>query len=174
MVTKNTGNYWKPGRGNFNSIELQYIPDSASRLQGLISGQVDAINRLDPKTMDIMTSSPDASVVQSKGTGNRFAFVALCDVDPYSNVDTRLALKYGIDRKKIVDTVYQGYATIGNDTTISPLNKYYAKDVPQTVPMIPTRHCSTTKRRAARSWSSRSLKAPIRVRPTPACSIKNR
>jgi peptide/nickel transport system substrate-binding protein len=133
VVTKNTGNYWKAGRGNFDSIELQYIPDSASRLQGLISGQVDAINRLDPKTMDIMTSSPDVSVVQSKGTGNRYCFVALCDVDPYSNVDTRLALKYGIDRKKIVDTVYQGYATIGNDTTISPLNRYYAKDVPQTV-----------------------------------------
>jgi peptide/nickel transport system substrate-binding protein len=131
LVTKNTGNYWKPNRGNFDSIELQYIPDSASRLQALISGQVDAINRLDPKTIDILSSSPDASVVQTKGTGNRFAFVALCDVDPYTSLDARLALKYGMDRKKIVDTVYQGYATIGNDTTISPSNKYYAKDVEQ-------------------------------------------
>ncbi|MGJ4854135.1 ABC transporter substrate-binding protein [Labrys sp. KB_33_2] len=132
VVTKNTGNYWKPGRGNFDGIELQYIQDQASRLQAMISGQVDAINRLDAKTMDIVTSSPDVSVVQSKGTGNRFAFVALCDTDPYTNADLRWALKYGMDRKKIVDTVYQGYATIGNDTTISPSHKYYAKDVPQT------------------------------------------
>jgi peptide/nickel transport system substrate-binding protein len=43
----------------------------------------------------------------------------------------RLALKYGIDRQKIVDVVYKGFATIGNDTTVAPSNKYYAKDVPQ-------------------------------------------
>ncbi|MDZ5451709.1 ABC transporter substrate-binding protein [Labrys sp. ZIDIC5] len=133
IVTKNTGHYWKPGCGNFDSVELQYIGDSSSRLQALIAGQVDAINRLDPKTMDLVTSSPDVSVVQTKGTGNRYAFVALCDTDPYSNVDLRWALKYGIDRKKIVDTVYQGYATVGNDTTISPMNKYFAKDLAQTL-----------------------------------------
>jgi peptide/nickel transport system substrate-binding protein len=132
-VTKNTGNYWKSGRGNFDAIELQYIPDATARMQALLAGQVDAINRLDAKTMDIMTSSPDSKIVQSKGTGNRFAFVALCDADPYTNGDLRLALKYGMDRKKIVDTVYQGYATIGNDATISPSHRYYAKDVPQTL-----------------------------------------
>ncbi|OCC03619.1 hypothetical protein BA190_17995 [Labrys sp. WJW] len=133
IVTKNTGNYWKSGRGNFDAIELQYIPDATARMQALLAGQVDAINRLDAKTMDIMTSSPDSKIVQSKGTGNRFAFVALCDADPYTSGDLRLALKYGMDRKKIVDTVYQGYATIGNDTTISPSHRYYAKDVPQTL-----------------------------------------
>lgn len=132
VVTKNTGNYWKTGRGNFDSIELQYIPDATARLQALLAGQVDAINRLDAKTMEIITASPDTNVVQTKGTGNRFAFVALCDTDPYTSADLRTALKYGMDRKKIVDTVYMGYATIGNDTTISPSNKYYAKDVPQT------------------------------------------
>jgi peptide/nickel transport system substrate-binding protein len=132
VVTRNTGNYWKPGRGNFDSIELQYIPDATARLQALLAGQIDAINRLDPKTIDILSVSPDASVVQTKGTGNRFAFAALCDTDPYANADVRMALKFGIDRKKIAETVYQGYATIGNDTTISPSNKYYAKDVPQT------------------------------------------
>jgi len=41
--------------------------------------------------MDLVTSSPDVSVVQTKGTGNRYAFVALCDTDPYSNVDLRWA-----------------------------------------------------------------------------------
>ena len=132
VVTKNTDNYWKPGRGNFDSIELQYIPDATSRLQALLAGQLDAINRLDPRTVDIISTAPDTAVLQTKGTGNHFAFVALCDTDPYFNLDTRLALKYGIDRKKIVDIVYQGYATIGNDTTISPSNKYYAEAIPQT------------------------------------------
>jgi peptide/nickel transport system substrate-binding protein len=132
VVTKNTGNYWKEGCGNFDGVELQYIPDATARLQALLAGQVDAINRIDPKTMEIVTASPDTQVVQSKGTGNRYAFVALCDTAPYDNLDTRLALKYGIDRKKIIDTVYMGYATVGNDTTISPMNPYFDKELAQT------------------------------------------
>ncbi len=131
VITKNKGNYWKPGRGNFDSIELRYIPDSAARTQALVSGQIDAANRLDAKTTGLLMKSPVVSVVRSKGTGNRFAFVALCDTDPYKSNDMRLALKYGIDRQKIVDTVYKGFATIGNDTTVAPSQKYFAKDVPQ-------------------------------------------
>src|SRR5262249_17389219 len=131
VITKNHGNYWKPNRGNFDSVELRYIPDAAARVQALISGQIDAGNRLDARTVQLGMKAPTVNVVRTPGTGNRFAFVALCDTDPYKNNDIRLALKYGIDRKKIVDTVYKGFATIGNDTTIAPSAKFYAKDVPQ-------------------------------------------
>ena len=130
ILTKNTGHYWKPNRAWYDSIELRYIPDAASRTQALISGQVDAVNRLDPKTVGFVMKGSKVEVLQTKGTGNRFAFVALCDTDPYKTNDARMALKYGIDRKKIVDTVYKGYAAIGNDTTIAPSNKYFAPDVP--------------------------------------------
>ena len=131
VITKNKGNYWKPGRGNFDSVELRYIPDSAARVQALLSGQIDAANRLDAKTVSFVMKAPTVNVVRTKGTGNRFAFVALCDVDPYTSNDIRLALKYGIDRQKIVDTVYKGFATVGNDTTVPPSMKYFAKDIPQ-------------------------------------------
>jgi peptide/nickel transport system substrate-binding protein len=131
VITKRKGDYWKPGRGNFDSVELRYIPDAAARTQALISGQIDAGNRLDAKTVALVMKAPTVNVVRSKGTGNRFAFVALCDADPYTNNDIRLALKYGIDRQKIVDAVYKGFATIGNDTTVAPSMKYFAKDVPQ-------------------------------------------
>ena len=50
----------------------------------------------------------------------------------YDSLDLRRALKWGIDRQKIIDTVYKGYATIGNDTTVGPLNPYFDKDLPQT------------------------------------------
>jgi peptide/nickel transport system substrate-binding protein len=131
VITKNAGNYWKPNRGNFDSIELRYVPDSAARMQALVSGQIDAANRLDAKTVSFVMRAPTVNVVRTKGTGNRFAFVALCDNDPYTNNDIRLALKYGIDRQKIVDNVYKGFATIGNDTTVPPSMKYFAKDIPQ-------------------------------------------
>jgi peptide/nickel transport system substrate-binding protein len=125
------GGYWKPGRGNFDSVELKYIPDSAARVQALISSQIDGANRLDAKTVSLVMKAPTVNVVRTKGTGNRFAWVAHCDAEPYSNLDMRLALKYGIDRQKIVDNVYKGFATLGNDTTVAPSQKYFAKDIPQ-------------------------------------------
>jgi len=132
VVTKaRTGGYWKKGRGNFEGVELRYIPDAAARTQALISGQIDAANRLDPKTAALVMKAPSVNVVRTKGTGNRFAFVALTDTDPYTSNDVRLALKYGIDRQKIVDTVFKGFATVGNDTTVSPAQKFWAKDIPQ-------------------------------------------
>ncbi len=131
LTKRKSGTYWKPGRGNFDSIELRYIPDSAARVQALISGQIDAANRLDAKTVSLVMRAPTVNVLRTKGTGNRFAWVALCDVAPYNNLDMRLALKYGIDRQKIIDNVYKGFATMGNDTTVAPAQKYYAKDLPQ-------------------------------------------
>ena len=130
VLTKNTGRYWKPNRAWFDSIELKYIPDFSARSQALISGQIDAANRLDPKTVGFVQKSPKVFVLQTKGTGNRFAFVALCDTEPFKNVDLRNALKWGIDRQKIIDTVYKGYASVGNDTTIAPSNKYFAQNNP--------------------------------------------
>ena len=131
VITKSKGNYWKPNRGNFDSVEIRYIPDAAARTQALISGQIDAANRLDARTVALVMKAPTVDVVRTRGTGNRFAFVAHCDTDPYTNADLRQAMKFGIDRQKIVDTVYKGFATIGNDTTVAPAMKYFAKDVPQ-------------------------------------------
>ena len=130
VVTRNTGRYWKPNRAWFDSIEIRYIPDAAARTQALLSGQVDAVNRLDPRTVGFVMKSPRVSVVQTKGTGNRFAFVAQCDAPDFTANDARMALKYGIDRQKIVDTVYKGYASVGTDTLIGPSSPYFVQNDP--------------------------------------------
>ncbi|MBV8764304.1 MAG: ABC transporter substrate-binding protein [Hyphomicrobiales bacterium] len=132
VITKRkSGTYWKPNRGNFDAVELRYILDVSARTQALLSSQIDAANRLDARTVGLVMKAPTVNVVRTKGTGNRFAFVARCVDDPYTNNDIRLALKYGIDRQKIIDTVYKGFATMGNDTTVAPSAKYAAKDIPQ-------------------------------------------
>jgi peptide/nickel transport system substrate-binding protein len=132
VITKRkSGAYWKANRGNFDGVELRYILDVSARTQALLSGQIDGANRLDARTVGLVMKAPTVNVVRTKGTGNRFAFVARCVDDPYTNNDIRLALKYGIDRQKIIDTVYKGYATMGNDTTVAPSSKYAAKDIPQ-------------------------------------------
>ncbi|SAL83485.1 extracellular solute-binding protein [Caballeronia arvi] len=125
VAKRKPGNYWKPGRGNFDTVEIRYIGDSAARTQAFMTGQVDAVNRLDPKTVGFLTKNSSLKIVRSKAAGPRFAFVAQTDRDPFKNRDLMLAMKYGIDRNKIVQNVFSGYATVGNDQPISPRNKYY-------------------------------------------------
>jgi peptide/nickel transport system substrate-binding protein len=130
VFKRKPGNYWKPGRGNFDAVELRYIGDAAARTQALVTGQVDAVNRLDPKTVALLSKNKNLTISRTRGTGNRYAFVALTDTDPYKSRDLVLAMKYGIDRQKIVDNVFSGYASLGNDHTVGPANKYYdAKQV---------------------------------------------
>ncbi len=125
LAKRKPGNYWKPGRGNFDMVELRYITDGAARTQALVTGQVDAVNRLDPKTVGFLAKNNSLKVVRNKAAGSRFAFAAQTDRDPFTSRDLVLALKYGIDRAKIVENVFSGYATIANDHPISPRNKYY-------------------------------------------------
>src|SRR5580693_7299487 len=91
VITKRkSGAYWKANRGNFDGVELRYIGDASARTQALISGQIDGANRLDARTVGLVMKAPTVNVVRTKGTGNRFAFVARCVDDPYTNNDIRL------------------------------------------------------------------------------------
>lgn len=125
LAKRKSGNYWKAGRGNFDTVELRYILDSSARTQALVTGQVDAVNRLNPKTVALLSRNKDIFITRTKGTGNRYGFVARLDTDPYKNRDVMLGLKYGIDRQKTIDNVFSGYASIGNDQTVGPADQFY-------------------------------------------------
>jgi peptide/nickel transport system substrate-binding protein len=122
---RKAGDYWKPNRGNFDRVELRYIGDAAARTQALMTGQVDAINRASPKTAALLAKGKNIKLSRTPGAGNRFCFVAQTDKAPFNNPDLMMALKHGIDRQTIVDNVFSGYASIGNDNNVGPKMKFY-------------------------------------------------
>ncbi len=125
VAHRKPGKYWKPDRGNFDTVEILYISDSSARTQALVTGQVDAINRVDPKTAVLLQKNRAIQISRTKGGGFRYCFEAQTDKDPYKNRDLMLALKYGINRQTIITNVFSGFAILGNDHTIGPLTKYY-------------------------------------------------
>ena len=131
LVFKNRGDYWKPGRGNFDTFELRNIQDVAARTAALQSGEIDGANRMDARTVKLLMQDPNLNIVRTKGTGNRFAFVARVTDDPYTSKDLRTALKYAIDREKIIEQVYGGFAVPGNDHNLDALNPFYNTKMPQ-------------------------------------------
>jgi peptide/nickel transport system substrate-binding protein len=126
LAGKRNENYWKSGRPYFDSIELLAMADPTARMNALLTGAVDAIDRVDVRVVDRLKSRPEFTVLNV--TGYRYCTMAMrVDTPPFDNIDVRTAMKYAIDRQDIVDRILRGYGTVGNDNPISPVQKFYTK-----------------------------------------------
>jgi peptide/nickel transport system substrate-binding protein len=128
---KRNTSYWKPGRANADIVQITVINDGSARLSALLSGQVDIIHRVDPKTVALLKKNPKIQVVQAPG-GWHAVMPMMVDREPYTNPDLRLALKYGIDRESILKALFAGYGSLGNDHPIPKGDPYFNSSLPQT------------------------------------------
>ncbi|ESR26957.1 ABC transporter substrate-binding protein [Lutibaculum baratangense] len=115
-------NHWNAERGHVDSIEIVVINDATARTAALSSGQVHFINRVEPKTVDLLQRSPNVQIQSTSGRGH-YVFIMHCNTAPFDNNDLRLALKYAMDREKMVETILRGFGQVGNDY---PINETYA------------------------------------------------
>ena len=116
--------------GYFDEIEALAINDVSARNNALLTGQVDAINRVDPKTIPLLSANPQTTIIEVFGN-EHYTFPMLVAVEPFGDVNVRKALKYSINRQELVDKIMLGHGAVGNDTPIGPANQYVATDLPQ-------------------------------------------
>jgi len=122
--------FWATDRGFFDAIEMRALVDVNARTTALISGDVDAVDRLDLKTVGLLKRRPQIKVHAVSGT-QHFTFATNTRQAPFDNVDVRLALKYGIDREEMVKKILFGYGEVGNDHPIGRGQRYFNKDLEQ-------------------------------------------
>ncbi len=127
---KRNPNYWKADRAFVDAVEVLVINDPTARTNALISGQVHAINRIDFKTVDFLKRSPMLNIIRSSG-GQHFTFLMDCRMAPFSDNNVRMAIKEGIDRQKILDTVLRGYGQLGNDHPIPKTDPFFNHQLEQ-------------------------------------------
>jgi peptide/nickel transport system substrate-binding protein len=132
MVATRYPNHYKGDEaGFFDEIEYIAINDNTARMNALMTGQVDAINRIDYKTEALLKANPMIRI--SEVTGNQqYTFPMLTNVAPFNDVNVRRALKYAINRQEMVDKILLGHGRVGNDTPIGPANQYFHADMAQT------------------------------------------
>ncbi len=132
LLAKRTPNHYKgDSAGHFDEVEIIAINDASARMNALLTGQVDAVSRVDFKTESLLKMNPKTQIFEV--TGNQhFSFPMLSQTAPFDNNDVRLALKYGFNREELVAKILQGHGAVGNDHPIGPANQYFAKDLPQT------------------------------------------
>jgi len=122
--------YWKEGLPYFDAMEQLLIFDDAARQNALISGEVDYIGAADLNTVHLLQRAPGINILSITGT-QHYGLPMDTRAAPFSDVNVRLALKYSIDRQQMLDTVLNGYGSIGNDHPISPTQQYFNTDLEQ-------------------------------------------
>lgn len=129
-LTKRNPNYWKAGRAHFDEIETICIGDASTRVNALMTGQVDFVDNIDLKTADLLAKK--AGIVVNEVTGPKhYTFPMLTDMPPYDNNDVRMALKHAFDRESMLKLILRGHGTVGNDTPISSVYRYFDPELPQ-------------------------------------------
>lgn len=132
MTMTRNPNYFKEGRAHFDELELLAIADVTARQNALVTGEIDAMNRVDRKTAHLLAKQ--GSIVVQDTTGNQHYTIPMnSTVAPFDNVDVRLALKHAIDREALVNTILRGHGKVANDHPIGPGQRYYAADLEQRV-----------------------------------------
>jgi peptide/nickel transport system substrate-binding protein len=127
---KRNPNYFKSGRPYFDEVEFIGIADTNARTNALMTGQVDVMNRCEPKTFDRLEKAPNIQALKLEGA-RHYTIPMLTTIKPYDNNDVRLGLKYAIDREQMIKQVLRGYGYVGNDHPIPRNNQYFAKELPQ-------------------------------------------
>ena len=131
VLSRVDGHYKDGKEGWFDSIEAIAINDSAARMNALMTGQVDVVNRVDFKTEPLMRANPMVNIFEV--TGNQhFTFPMLTNQAPFNDVNVRKALKHAVNRQEMVDKILLGHGAVANDIPIGPANQYFAADLPLT------------------------------------------
>ena len=132
ITMKRNPNYWKSGKGHFDSAEIVVIADVVARTNALSTGATMAMDRCDLKTVHLLKRNKNVVVTKNTGT-QHYTLPMNAGLKPFDDVDVRLALKFAIDREALVKTILRGYGAVGNDHPIGSSQMYFNKGLKQRV-----------------------------------------
>jgi len=129
-ATRYADHYKGDAAGFFDEVEYIAINDNTARMNALMTGQVDTINRIDFKTEALLKANPALRIQEV--TGNQhYTFPMHSQTAPFDDANVRRALKYGMNRQEMVDKILLGHGQVGNDTPIGPANQYMNTEMEQ-------------------------------------------
>ena len=123
-------NYWKSDSAYFDSVDILAVTDTTARQGALLRGDVDAIDRIEPKTVSLMSRDSGVEILETTGTLH-YTFPMRLDTPPFDNYDLRMALKLSVKRQEMVDKILLGHGSVGNDYPLSSANRFVARNIPQ-------------------------------------------
>jgi len=129
VVVRNE-NYWKPGKPYLDEIEFVGIGDESARVNALLSGGMDLVAAVNPRSLARITDTPGFAVLKTQ-SGQYSDLIMRKDMGPGANPDFILGMKYLFDREQMKKTIALDQAVIANDQPVDPTNRFYFAGLPQ-------------------------------------------
>ena len=103
--------YWG-GAPAIQTLIWEYIADSQTRLNALLAGQADAIDRVPPEHLPILEQTPDVALISTVGLENVNLWIRQDAPAPWDNPKLHEAIAWSIDREAIVTSLVGGASEV--------------------------------------------------------------
>jgi peptide/nickel transport system substrate-binding protein len=126
VVVQRFEDHWNKDAYQFDEIIYLPMPDSTVRLNNLLSGQIDIMERVATSDLPRLTENNDVSVVEVTGLGHVHMQFNVASSDPVpSDKKLRQAIEAAIDRNILNDVVFGGAYVPGNQP-VAPSSPFYS------------------------------------------------
>lgn len=110
--------------------EFVFYDDLAPRVLALQGGQVDMIDQVPVAGGQALLNDPQFTIIREKSAAHEQVHMR-CDTGPFADKRIRKAMALSIDRDKLVQGLFRGYAVVGNDSPFAPAFPSTDTSVPQ-------------------------------------------
>jgi peptide/nickel transport system substrate-binding protein len=114
------------GRPKIDEIIYAYVPDSNTRVLGLLNGEYHIAERLEPEQYQSLAGNDKVAVHRGLSTENKYLHFR-CNKPPFDDARVRKAACHSIDRSQILTIM--GEAGVASSCYVSPM-KYGYIDIP--------------------------------------------
>ena len=121
---------WWGGKTKLDTVQWTYFQDLQPQVVALQSGQTDAIVQFSVLGGEGLLTASNVKVIRLKSAAHREIWMR-CDKGQFTDKRVRQALGYTLDRQAMVQSLFKGYADIGNDSPFAPVYPYTDTSVPQ-------------------------------------------
>ena len=119
VLTRNEDYNWAPptathtGRAYLQRIIFRLVPEAATRVALLESGEAQVIDTAPPQDLERLTRDPRFKALVGLAPGRPFSFPMNVTTGPTADLAVRKALNYGINRPSITRIVYGPFQKYG-------------------------------------------------------------
>jgi peptide/nickel transport system substrate-binding protein len=121
--------YWGT-KANIDKMELKFYDEEAPMILALQGDEVDFLEHFSVSGGKALLNDSNVQVIAVKAATHRQLHMRT-DKDPFTDKRVRQAIALSIDRKALVDGLWEGQADIGNDSPFAPLYPSTDTSVPQ-------------------------------------------
>ncbi|MBM4466958.1 MAG: ABC transporter substrate-binding protein [Chloroflexi bacterium] len=113
IVMKANPNYWREGVPKIETLIFRPVPESATRVAAIQTGEVDIVHRLSAEEAKSLLGVPEVHVINYPVT--RIYYVAFNNLttgvgQPTEDPRVRQAMNYAVDVDAIIDALFDGFA----------------------------------------------------------------